>query len=82
MTGVRIALDTGIVIVGPARSTSAVEVRGGPVSVAHALSQALRRDLVVATARTRASAGGFVSMQALAPPLLSGILRRTSSSSK
>ena len=41
------------------------------MSVAHTLSQALGRDLVVATARTRASAGGFVSMQALAAPLLS-----------
>ena len=70
MPGVRSALDTGIVIVGPARD-QASEVRGGPVSVAHTLSQALRPDLVVATARTRASAGGFVSMQALAAPLLS-----------
>ena len=70
MPGVRSALDTGIVIVGPARD-QALEVRGGPVSVAHTLSQALRRDLVVATAKTRASAGGFVSMQALAAPLLS-----------
>ncbi|RWE60805.1 alpha/beta fold hydrolase [Mesorhizobium sp.] len=70
MTGVRAALDTGVVIVSPARD-GALEVRGGPVSVAHTLSQALGRDLVVATARTRASAGGFVSMEALAAPLLS-----------
>ncbi|TIM59766.1 MAG: hypothetical protein E5Y60_32420, partial [Mesorhizobium sp.] len=70
MTGVRAALDTGIVIVSPARDR-ALEVRGGPVSVAHTLSQALGRHLVVATARTRASAGGFVSMEALAAPLLS-----------
>ena len=72
MTGVRVALDTGIVIVGPARDQAVAEVRGGPVSVAHTLSQALRRDLVVATARTRASAGGFVSMQALAAPAAVG----------
>ena len=68
MTGVRIALDTGIVIVATA-GDHAAQVRGGPVSVAHGLSQALGRDHVVATARTRASAGGFVSMQALAAPL-------------
>ena len=68
MTGVRIALDTGIVIVATA-GDHAAQVRGGPVSVAHGLSQALGRDQVVATARTKASAGGFVSMQALAPSL-------------
>ena len=70
ITAFRVALDTGIVIVGRARE-HATEVRGGPVSVAHALSQVLPRDLVVATARTRASAGGFVSMQALKAPVVS-----------
>src|SRR5262249_3423556 len=74
MAGTRIALDTGVVIVGSARD-QATDVRGGPVSVAHALSQALERDLVVATAKTRASAGGFVSMQQLAAPLVSGFAK-------
>ncbi len=70
ITGFHVVLDTGIVIVGPARDQT-VDVRGGPVSVAHALIQVLPGDLVVATARTRASAGGFVSMQPLMAPLVS-----------
>jgi len=67
MTRVRIAMDTGVVIVGQARvvGAGALEVRGGPVTVANALSQALRRDLVAATERTHTSAGGFVSMKPL-----------------
>ena len=74
MTGVRVALDSGVVIVSPSRDSAVgqTEVRGGPVTVAHTLSQALRRDLVVATARTRASAGGFVGMRTLAAPAMSG----------
>jgi pimeloyl-ACP methyl ester carboxylesterase/class 3 adenylate cyclase/tetratricopeptide (TPR) repeat protein len=68
--GVRIALDTGIVIVGPARlgRGDAVEVRGGPVAVASETAQAVTPDLVVATERTRQSAGGFALMEPLALP--------------
>jgi pimeloyl-ACP methyl ester carboxylesterase/tetratricopeptide (TPR) repeat protein len=69
MPKIRAGLDTGMVIVAPARN-GASEVRGGPVSVAHTLSQALRPDAVVTTAKTRASAGGFVNMQPLAKALL------------
>src|SRR5262245_31109596 len=74
MTRVRVALDTGVVIVGPARvaGSATVEVRGGPVTIVDALSQALRRDIVAATERTRNSAGGFVGMEALLPQAVTG----------
>jgi pimeloyl-ACP methyl ester carboxylesterase/DNA-binding SARP family transcriptional activator/tetratricopeptide (TPR) repeat protein len=67
--GIRIALDTGLVLIGPTRDSTLgrMEIRGGPVSVAHTLSQSLGRDLVIATERTRSSAGGFVGMCALSP---------------
>jgi pimeloyl-ACP methyl ester carboxylesterase/DNA-binding SARP family transcriptional activator/class 3 adenylate cyclase len=64
---VRIALDTGPVVVAPARlpgsSTDAVEVRGEPITSVQALNRALRRDLVVATDRTYDAAEGHVRMQ-------------------
>jgi class 3 adenylate cyclase/tetratricopeptide (TPR) repeat protein len=65
--GVRIAIDTGMVIVSTARDATKrqKQVRGGPVSVAHSLSQGLRHDLVIATERTRSSAGGLVTTQPL-----------------
>jgi pimeloyl-ACP methyl ester carboxylesterase/class 3 adenylate cyclase/tetratricopeptide (TPR) repeat protein len=74
MTRVRIALDTGIVILSSAKGPTPgeMEVRGGPVPVAHTLSQGSPHDLVVATERTRLSAGGFVSMRMLAPHAVSG----------
>ena len=64
---VRIALDTGTVIVSPVSDPQSgqMEVRGGPVSIAHALTHVLQADIVVATERTRSSAGGFVSMQSI-----------------
>jgi pimeloyl-ACP methyl ester carboxylesterase/class 3 adenylate cyclase/tetratricopeptide (TPR) repeat protein len=70
--GVCIALDTGNVIVSTAPEPDRAEVRGGPVSVAHTINQALRRDLVIATERTQASADGFVTMRELAPVMVPG----------
>ncbi len=68
-----IALDTGNVVVTAAPDPKRSEVRGGPVSVAHALSQLRRHDCIVATERTRSSAGGFVAMRQLAPEAMPGI---------
>jgi pimeloyl-ACP methyl ester carboxylesterase/DNA-binding SARP family transcriptional activator/tetratricopeptide (TPR) repeat protein len=69
-TGVeaRIALDTGVVIVGPSRvgSRDSVEVRGPPLTTSGAVAQSLRRNVVAATERTRQAAGGFAAMEALA----------------
>jgi pimeloyl-ACP methyl ester carboxylesterase len=53
-----IALDTGNVVVSAAPDPERTEVRGGPVSVAHALSQVPRHNVIIATERTRSSAGG------------------------
>ena len=71
----QIALDTGVVIVGPARvgGRDAVEVRGAPVTTASAVAQALRRDTVAATERTRQSTGGFAAMELLAPHAAPGM---------
>lgn len=65
--GVRVALDTGIVILNSGNAADR-QVRGGPVSVAHSLSQAVRHDLVVATERARVSAGALVNTQRLRLP--------------
>ncbi|MBS3647302.1 alpha/beta fold hydrolase [Pseudaminobacter sp. 19-2017] len=72
----RIALDTGVVIVGPARvgSRGGIEVRGAPVINAGTIARALRVGRITATERTRQSAGGFAAMQALAPDATSGML--------
>jgi pimeloyl-ACP methyl ester carboxylesterase/class 3 adenylate cyclase/tetratricopeptide (TPR) repeat protein len=71
---IRIALDTGTVILSPARDSPAaqMEVRGGPVSVTHALSQALQPDMVTITERTRFSAGGFVNVRIISAPAVYG----------
>ncbi|WP_119274465.1 ATP-binding protein [Taklimakanibacter deserti] len=60
-----IAIDTGNVILSTAPEPGRAEVRGGPVTRAHALNQALRRDLVIATRRAQAAADGFVTMREL-----------------
>jgi pimeloyl-ACP methyl ester carboxylesterase/class 3 adenylate cyclase/tetratricopeptide (TPR) repeat protein len=72
----RIALDTGVVIVGPARvgSRVGIEVRGAPVTNAGAIARALREDGVAATERTRQSAGGFAAMEVLTPDATSALL--------
>lgn len=67
-----IALDTGNVVVSNAPEPDRAEVRGGPVSVAHLIAQAPRPDRVIATERTRSSAGGFVTMRELTPAVPSG----------
>lgn len=74
---VRIALDTGVVIVGSSRTPSpgTTEVRGGPVATAQKLSQVLRRSIVAATERTWNAVGGAVAMSALAPGATAGFAR-------
>ena len=75
---VRIALDSGGVIIAPPRigGSVEVEVRGAPLAVVHALNQALRRDVVAATARTEAAAGGAVQMRPLPSRHVTGFSRR------
>jgi pimeloyl-ACP methyl ester carboxylesterase len=75
---VRIAMDSGPVIIAPPRIGGAaeVEVRGAPLSLVHALNQALRRDLVAATARIEAAAGDAVEMKPLPSGMVTGFSRR------
>lgn len=69
----RVALDTGDIIIEPARIADVgVEVRGTPLAVVHTLNRALRADLVVATERTQAAASATISMQPLSREHLSG----------
>lgn len=73
---VRVAIDTGDVVIAPARMAEVgVEVRGAPVSVVHALNAALRRDVVVVTDRVRVSVGDALPMVPLAADDLAGFPR-------
>jgi len=76
MIRARIAIDTGDVIITPARiAQGGVEVRGAPVSIVHALNGALRRDVIVATVRVRDEAGNAVALSPLPATDVSGFPR-------
>ena len=67
VTQVKAATDTGEAIVRTRTlpQGSRVEVNGPPVRVAQRLAQALRQEIIVATARTREATGGFLIMEPL-----------------
>jgi predicted ATPase len=67
VTQVKAAIDTGEAIVR-ARTLpqgSRIDVNGPPVRVAQRMAQASRQEIIIATARTREAAGGFLIMEPL-----------------
>lgn len=66
----RVAVDTGDIVIGP--PTLGLEVRGAPLTVVHALSRAMQSDMIVATERTFEAVRDAVPMRPLTSERLSG----------
>jgi pimeloyl-ACP methyl ester carboxylesterase/DNA-binding SARP family transcriptional activator/class 3 adenylate cyclase len=67
---IRISVDTGTVIATPPRIAAAKaenELRGPPVTTVKSVNQAMRREMVVITERTRDAAGDVLQTRRLQP---------------